>query len=336
MSATGGSAMRAMVITSPGGPEVLGLRERPRPVPRADQVVVRVRATGVNRADLLQRAGKYPAPPGAPEDIPGLEFAGEVADVGEAVQGWRTGDRVFGISGGGTYAEFVAVHAGSLAAIPPTLDWAAAAAVPEAFITAHDALVTQGGLARGESVLVHAVGSGVGLAAVQVARWRGATAYGTTRTPAKLEAARALGMTDGVAVEELPAVVEAVRGWTGGRGLSVVLDLVGGPYVPIGIEALAPLGRLMLVGTVAGTRAELRLDRILGKRLTVRGTVLRARSDDEKAAATAAFVRDLLPAFTAGELRPVVDRVLPLEVAAEAHRLIAADANTGKVVLLVP
>lgn len=329
--------MKAIIITRPGGPEVLELRDVPVPAPHDGEVRVRVRATAVNRADLLQTRGRYPVPPGAPPDIPGLEFAGEIDALGAGVDGWRIGDRVFGIAGGGSYAEYLTVHAGSLAAIPPRLDWHSAAAIPEAFITAHDAMITQADLAPGESVLIHAVGSGVGLAAVQVARWRDARPYGTSRTAAKIDAARAHGLVDGVVVEDdLSAFVDAAREWTDGQGVSVIVDLVGGAYVPAGIEALAVRGRLILVGTVAGNRAELRLDSLLRKRATVRGTVLRARSTAEKAAATAAFVQDLLPAVAAGELRAHVDRVLPLEDAAEAHRIVARNDNVGKLVLDVP
>lgn len=328
--------MLAIVITQPGGPEVLALREVARPVPGPEQVLVRVRASAVNRADLLQRAGRYPAPAGAPPDIPGLEFAGEIEELGPEVPGWRVGDHVFGIASGGTYAELVAVHHGALVRIPANLDWHSAAAVPEAFITAHDALITQAALQPGESVLIHAVGSGVGLAAVQVVTWRGAHAYGTTRTDTKLPPAKQLGMLDGVTVgADLTRIPEAVSRWTDGTGVSVVLDLVGGAYVAAGLEALAPLGRLIVVGTVAGHRAEIRLDRLLRKRATLRGTVLRARTDAEKALATAAFARDLIPAFETGQLTSPVHAVLPLANAAEAHRMVASDVNIGKIVLAV-
>lgn len=314
------------------------LEARDVPVPRCEpgQVLVRVRATAVNRADLLQVAGKYPVPPGAPADIPGLEFAGEIAGVGPGVGGWRAGDRVMGIVGGGAYAEYVAVHQGVLIPIPDNLDFVAAAAFPEAFITAHDALITQGALLPGESVLIHAVGSGVGLAAVQVASWRGAVAFGTTRTADKLGAARRLGMRDGIAVgDDLSAIAVAAREWCGDGGVAVVLDLVGGAYVPAGLEVLGMHGRLILVGTLAGNRADVRLDRILRKRLTVRGTVLRARSDAEKAVATQVFAADLLEPIGDGRLVAPVHQVLPLAAAAEAHAIVAADANTGKVVLAV-
>lgn len=326
--------MRAAIITEPGQP--LELREVPVPVPAPDQVLVRVRATAVNRADLLQVAGRYPAPPGVPANIPGLEFAGEVAQIGSGVRGWSEGDRVFGIVGGASYAEYVVVHAGALAAIPPSLDFETAAAIPEAFITAHDALITQALLQPGESVLVHAVGSGVGLAAVQVTAWRRAKAFGTTRTPGKLAAARRVGMTDGIAVgDDLTVIPAAVQRWCGEPGVAVVLDLVGGAYVAQGIEALATHGRLILVGTIAGNRADLRLDRILRKRLTIRGTVLRARTDDEKAAATAAFVRDIVPALATGAIAAEVHTVFPLTDVNDAHRLVATDGNTGKVVLAI-
>lgn len=328
--------MRAIVISRPGEPEVLELRDVPVPQPGPEQVLVRVRATAVNRADLLQRMGKYPVPRGSPPDIPGLEFAGEIAALGDSVTGWHVGDPVFGIAGGGTYAEYVVVHHGSLATIPSAMDWHEAAAIPEAFITAHDALVTQAALQPGESVLIHAVGSGVGLAAVQIAASRNAAVFGTTRTKAKLEAARAHGLTDGIVIAGDPvALVEATARWTGGHGISVVLDLVGGPYVAAGVASLATLGRLVLVGTVAGHRAEIRLDHLLRKRATLRGTVLRARSDEEKAEATAAFVRDVVPHFANKRLHATVDRILPLNEAAEAHRIMAANANIGKIVLTV-
>ena len=326
--------MQAVVIAQAGGP--LQLRQVPLPVPADDEVLVRVRATAVNRADLLQVAGRYPVPPGAPADIPGLEFAGEVAQCGRTVTRWQVGDRVFGIAGGGTYAEHVAVHAGSIAAIPPGLGWTDAAAVPEAFVTAHDALITQAQLQAGEAVLIHAVASGVGLAAVQVARWRGAEPFGSTRTERKLADARACGMADGIVVaEDMRVLAEAARRWRGDAGFDVVLDLVGGAYVVAGIEALGLRGRLVLVGTIAGSRAEVPLAAVLRKRLTIRGTVLRPRSTAEKAEAMSAFIEDLGPALGAGTVRPSVHCTLPLERAGEAHRIVRANENSGKVVLSV-
>jgi NADPH2:quinone reductase len=218
--------MKAVVITAPGGPEVLDIREVPNPPPANDgQVLVRVHASALNRADILQRQGRYPAPPGFPPDIPGLEFAGEVADVGANVSQWNSGDRVFGITGGGAQAQYLLAPANHLAAIPSNLDWTKAAAVPEVFITAHDALFTQASLQPNETVLIHAAGSGVGTAAIQLATANHATAFGTARSSDKLERAKEFGLANSIAIKRDPLeVVEAVREWTNGRGVDVILD----------------------------------------------------------------------------------------------------------------
>lgn len=326
--------MRAVVIPTP---DTLEIRDVPRPEPGVGQVLVRVRAVGLNRADILQRQGRYPAPPGAPADIPGLEFAGEIAALGDDVHEWRVGQRVFGIVAGGAYAEYLVAHERAIAEIPPTLDWSAAAAVPEAFITAHDALVSQAELRASERVLVHAVGSGVGLAAVQLVRAMGAIPYGTARGAEKIDAARRLGLEDGVVVAggDLTAIAERARAWTGGAGVDVVLDLVGGGYVPASIDALAVRGRLILIGTLAGARAELPLGRVLRSRLTIRGTVLRARPLEEKIAATRAFAREVVPLLERGVVRPVVDSTFPLEEVRAAHARLESNATIGKVVLTV-
>ena len=328
--------MKAVVIPRPGGPEVLELRDVERPTPGSGEVLVRVRATALNRADLMQREGRYPPPPGAPADIPGLEFAGEVAELGPGAREWREGDRVFGITGGGAYAEYLVVHERTLAPIPTTLGWDEAAAVPEAFITAHDALVTQAGVRASERVLVHAVGSGVGLAAVQLARAFGALPFGTSRTGDKIERARELGLEDGVALGREPAALaEAVARWTNRRGVDVVLDLVGGAYVPAGVDALAPRGRLILIGTVAGAQTSLDLRRVLTGRLTIRGTVLRARPLEEKILATRAFAAEVVPLLERRVIRPVIDAAFPLAQIAAAHRHLESNATFGKVVVRV-
>jgi len=327
--------MRAIVIARPGGPEVLESRDVPRPVPERGEALVRVAAAALNRADILQREGRYPAPAGAPADIPGLEFAGEVAATGAGASRWRAGDRVFGLTGGGAYAEFAAVHEDTLARVPDGLDLIAAAAVPEAFITAHDALL-QAGLRAGDVVLIHAVASGVGLAAVQLVRAMGGVPFGTSRHAAKLDAARALGMEGGVAVTAgLAELAPAVTHWTGGRGVDVVLDLLGGPYTAASVEAMAPRGRLMLIGTLAGARADLPLGKVLRGRLTLRGTVLRSRGLEERIAVTRAFERDVVPMLGRGQVRPVVDAVFPLEEARAAHERMSSDAGAGKIVLRV-
>ena len=330
--------MRAIVITKPGGPEVLELRDVPTPEPCPGQVRVRIRASAVNRADLMQVRGMYPAPPDAPQDIPGLELAGEVDAVGEGGTELAKGDRVFGVVGGGAYAESVVVHARTLARIPAELDFVQAAAVPEAFITAYDAMVLQAELAAGDVVLVHAAGSGVGTAALQIARAIGARSIGTVRSEAKLERARALGMNDGVVVvtkDGRPQFAAKVMDLTGGRGADVCLELVGGNYVPESLQALAEKGRLVLVGLLAGIGAEIDLARVLRRRLRMFGTVLRARPLEEKILAAQVLQHRLAPLFASGTLKPIVDRVLPLEKAGEAHAYVAANEGFGKVVLTV-
>jgi len=321
--------MRAIVITRPGGPEVLELRERPAPEPARGEVRVRVRATAVNRADLLQRMGAYPAPPDAPPDIPGMEFAGEIEALGPDTADWQVGERVFGLCGGGAYAEQLVAHGRTLARIPAALSFTEAAAVPEAFITAWDALVTQAGLGAGETVLIHAAGSGVGTAAVQIARAVGARAIGTARTPAKLERLRTMGLDQALAVPDgkFATAVTALG------APDVILELVGGPYLAEDLLCVAPRGRIVLVGLLAGARADLELGRLLHKRLRLFGTVLRARPLEEKIAVTQVFARQVVPLFERGALLPVVDRVLPLSAAAEAHAYVASNQGFGKVVL---
>ena len=326
--------MRAIVIREPGGPDVLELRNVPTPTPQRGEARVRVRATAVNRADLLQRMGAYPAPGDSPRDIPGLELAGEVDAVGEGVTAVKVGDRVFGLAGGGTYAEQVVVHARTLVRMPEGLAFAEAAAIPEAFITAYDAMVVQGRLAAGEAVLIHAAGSGVGTAAVQIARAIGAFAIGTARTASKLDRTRPMGLGEGVVVED-EKFAERVSAITGGRGVEVILDLIGGGYVAEDLACIAPRGRLMLVGLLGGTQADVDLGAVLRKRVEIRGTMLRARPLEEKIDAANVLGRNLAPLFATRQLEPVIDKVLPLARAAEAHAYMATNDGFGKVVLEV-
>ncbi len=327
--------MRAVVIARPGGPEVLEIRDVAQPQVISDQVLILVRASGLNRADLLQREGRYPAPFGAPPDIPGIEFAGEVVATGPLVQMWRPGQRAFGLLTGGAHAEYVVAQERTLAEVPANLGWVEAGSIPEAFMTAHDALL-QAGLRPSETVVIHAVGSGVGIAAVELVRAFGAVPYGTSRTADKLERARGFGMADGIAIgDSLEAIPDAVHRWTEGRGVDVVLDLAGGPYVAASIRSLAPKGRLMCIGTVAGGRAEIELRHVLSRRLTVRGTVFRSRSLEEKIAATRAFDREVVPLFARGVLRAVIDSEFPLERVREAHQRLESNAAFGKVVLRI-
>jgi NADPH:quinone reductase len=304
--------------------------ERPMPEPVADQVLVRVLGAGLNRADLVQRTGGYPAPPGTPADVPGLEIAGTVEAVGDRVIALRPGDAVFGVVGGGGQAQYALTQESHLAPVPPGLDLVAAGGVPEVFITAHDAMFTRCRLSPGERLLVHAVGSGVGTAAVQLARAVGARSVGTARTAAKLERARALGCDRGVLVE---GDWDAARLATETGPADVVLDLVGGPYVELDVAAAAPKGRIVLVGAMGGGQASVSMGGIMGKRLEIHGTMLRGRAGWEKAAATDAFRTQVVPLLAAGTVVPVIDTVLPLADAAEAYELLASDVTFGKVVL---
>src|SRR5689334_24672683 len=270
--------MKAVVITHFGGPEVLEIQDVPKPQPGPEEVLVHVRSTALNRADLLQRQGRYAAPPGATQNIPGLEFAGEVAELGANTQRWHIGDRVMGIIGGGAHAEFVTTHQDAVCAVPPNLEWTGAGAIPEVFITAHDAL-QQAGFKAGDNVLIHAVGSGVGLAATQLVRALGGRAFGTSRTPDKIERAKAFGLEAGFTVPEasalagLPGFAASVttdsaasvtmEASAGGGGFNIVLDLNGGPYFAASLEAMAPRGRIVLIGGVAGGKAEIDLYQIL-------------------------------------------------------------------------
>ena len=325
--------MRAIAITRPGGPEVLTIVDRPLPEPSRGEVRVRVRATAVNRADLLQRMGAYPAPADSPADIPGLEIAGEVDALGPGVERLAIGDRVFGLVGGGGYAEAIVSHERALARIPDGLSFEQAAAIPEAFITAHDAIVGQAGLAAGEPLLIHAVGSGVGTAAVQLGRALGAFVIGTARTEDKLDRARELGLDAGVIAKDgkFAALVHAVDR----AGPAVVLELVGGGYLAEDLRCIRPLGRIVLVGLLAGAKAELDLGLVLRKRVRILGTVLRSRPLEEKLAVTRTFEDQVVPLFARGKLSPVIDTVLDLDQAGEAHARMASNVGFGKIVLRV-
>jgi putative PIG3 family NAD(P)H quinone oxidoreductase len=326
--------MQAVVITKFGGPEVLSIQEAPTPQPEAGQVLVRVHATALNRADLLQRQGKYPAPKGVVQNIPGLEFAGEVAELGQGATYWEKGDRVFGLTPGGAHAEYVVVEEGRLAAIPGGMDWVTAAAIPEVFITAYDSMISQAKMRPGEKVLIHAVGSGVGIAAVQLARAFGGVPYGTSRTPDKIERAKQFGLEAGCVVDDkLSQLEEFTKKVSNGEGFNVVLDLAGGPYVGASIKALAQKGRIMLIATMAGNEIGLQLGQILGKRAQLIGTILRARPVEEIAEVMRAFSEHVVPLFGTGKLRVVIDKTFPLSKIQEAHRYQESNQSFGKLLL---
>lgn len=323
--------MKAVILTGAGGPEVLTIGEVPKPEVKPGHIRVRVRAAGLNRADLLQRRGHYPAPPGWPADIPGLEYAGEV----EAVRGttrWKVGDRVMGLVGGGGQAEMVTVHAEEALAVPEGLSFAEAAAIPEVFLTAWDALVTRGRLKAGERLLIHAVGSGVGTAAAQIARHLGATVLGTSRSADKLARALVYGLDIGIDTSRTPfreALTEPVH---------VVLDSIGGPAFTDNLAVLAPRGRLVMLGYLGGSRATAELGPIVRNRLEIVGTAMRVRTSEERKLLIAEFAERMLPLFDrrieqAAPLRPVLQATYPMERIADAHRLMESNETFGKVVV---
>jgi putative PIG3 family NAD(P)H quinone oxidoreductase len=322
--------MRAIVLESYGGPEVLTVQEVPDPVPGPEEVLVAITGSAVNRADVLQRMGLYPGPPGEHE-IPGLEFAGRVTAVGARVTAWAEGDAVMGIVGGGAYAERLCVHERQVLPVPSELGLADAAAVPEVFLTAYDALVVQGGLTSGRTALVHAGASGVGTASIQLARAIGARIIVTTST-GKVEACRALG-ADLVVDYTRDDFVEAVEAFTGGEGVDVVLDVIGGDYVDRNLRCARVTGRVIQVGLMGSGVANVSVGMLLAKRIQLIGTVLRARPLEAKIAATQRFRSEVLPRFVDGSLRPVIDSRYALAAVADAHRRMEANENVGKLLL---
>lgn len=323
--------MRAIVITTAGGSEVLQLEERETPSPGRSYIRVRVHASAMNRADVSQRRGNYPPPPGYPTDIPGLEYAGEVDAMGDFVTLWKVGDRVMGIVGGGAHAEFVCVHEREAIAIPPDLPFDQAAAIPEAFLTAYDALFNQLEMQVGERLLIHAVGSGVGTAALQLAIIAGLDVIGTSRSADKLTRARELGLEKGVetANEDWPSRVEALSP----KGIHGVLDLVSGPYVAGNLRVVASRGRIVVVGLTAGAQTPIDLGMVLRKRIKILGTVLRSRPIEEKIALARDFADRILPRFNDKTLRPVVDSVISFDEIRKAHDMMEGNATFGKIVL---
>jgi len=318
--------MRAVTFAGQGGNEVVSLADRPDPAPAASEVVVAARFAGLNWADVAQRHGSYPAPPGSPQDIPGLEVAGTVVAVGDAVRTWRTGERVFGIVGGGGLADRVAVHERHLAAIPDSLADDTAAAVPEAYITAHDAVFSQGGLQPGEVLLVTGANGAVGSAGVRLALAAGARVVACVRSAESAHALAAEGAMVVTADQAAERLAEL-------GGADVVLELVGTPYLGLDFAALALKGRIIIVGTPGGADAAVSLRALMSKRATLRGTVLRARPLEEKAAAVQAFARSVVPLLAAGRALPTIDRVFPAAHVTAAFDYLAKPGKTGKILL---
>ncbi len=331
--------MKALHIVS-GNPSYLEVADVAKPTPGEGQALVRIHAAGLNRADLHQLRGNYPAPPGSPPDIPGLEFAGVVESLGPQCSRVAPRERVFGLCGGGAQAQYLAIPEGLLMPVPSNLTDEEAAAVPEAFVTAHDALVTQARMESGERVLVHAAGSGVGLAALQIAAAWNCETFGTSRNQQKLEAVERLGVDSRSRIGHVFGLTpdsfdEEILRLTQGEGVDIILDPVGAAYFERNLRALASRGCLVILSTLGGSTASLPIPVLMAKRLEIIGTMLRNRSVLEKAAATKAFQDEVLPKFIAGELRPIIDKTFPLEKAAEAYDYMAADKNFGKIVLSI-
>lgn len=323
--------MKAVVLREHGGPEVLEIIEVPSPIFGAEEILVSVAATALNRADLLQRMGLYPNPfPQGPE-IPGLEFAGTVTAVGERVTAWKVGDKVMGIVSGGAYAQELVLHERQAMAVPAGMSLHDAAAIPEVFITAWDALVVQGGLTSGRWALVHAGASGVGTAAIQICTAIGARII-VTCSSGKVQSCKDLG-ADVVVDYTSQDFVEQVQHATNGAGADVVLDVIGGDYVERNVAALAVKGRIIQVGVMAGKPVPFNVGALLAKRATITGTVLRARPLEEKIAITQRFIAEMLPLFDTGAMVPVIDSRYELADIAKAHAHMASNANVGKIII---
>ncbi|MDQ3032988.1 MAG: NAD(P)H-quinone oxidoreductase [Myxococcota bacterium] len=325
---------RAVVIERPGEVDVLSLAEREVRAPGPGEILVRVEAAGLNRADVLQRRGRYPAPPGAPPDVPGLEYAGHVESIGAGVLDWQPRERVMGIVAGGGMSTHVVVHAREAMPVPACLSIEEAAAIPEVFLTAWDALFLQAGMRAGQVVLLHAAGSGIGTAAMQLARAVSATPVGTSRSASKLERCAELGLAHAIEVRasgepEFAAELERRTG----RLADVILDTVGAAYLAENVRALAPQGSIVVIGLLGGASATLALGGLLAKRARIQGTVLRARPLEQKAALAQTFAREALPLFESGVLRPVIGEVMPMHAIQDAHRAMETDATFGKIVM---
>ena len=324
--------MICIEISKPGGPDVLRPVERPDPVPAAGEVLIRVAAAGVNRPDVLQRRGAYPPPPGA-SDIPGLEVAGTIEAVGSEVRDWRVGDQVCALVSGGGYATMCVVPAPQCLPVPAKLDVVSSAAIPETFFTVWTNVFERGRLETGETALFHGGSSGIGTTAIQLAVARGAIVFVTAGSDEKCRACQALGAAHAINYHTHD-FVDVVREVTGGRGVDLILDIMGGSYVPRNLAALATDGRLVQIGLLASESTTIDLRRILGRRLTLTGSTLRPRPVEEKGAIAAALRREVWPLLDGGDVKPIVYRTFPLQEAAAAHQMMESSEHIGKLVLV--
>jgi NADPH:quinone reductase len=324
--------MKVVVITSPGVPEVLQVQERPRPRPAPGEVLVQVAAAGINRPDVLQRKGNYPPPPGASPDIPGLEIAGTIVETGEGCRRWKVGDRVCALVTGGGYAEYCAAPEGQCLPVPAGLSFAESASLPETFFTVWSNVFDRGQLKPGQSLLVHGGSSGIGVAAIQLAKVWGASVFVTAGSQEKCAFCESLG-ADKAINYKTEKFRDEIRAATGKRGVDVILDMIGGDYTPDNLDVLAEEGRLVLINTMKGDEVTVRLGMIMRKRLTVTGSALRARDTAFKAAIAVRLEEQVWPWLASGKVKPVIYRTFPLDQAAAAHALMESSAHIGKIVL---
>lgn len=324
--------MKAIVITHPGGPEVLQLTERPKPVITHKEILIKVMAAGINRPDVFQRKGSYPPPATAPADIPGLEVAGTIAEVGEAATRWKPGDKVCALVTGGGYAEYCRAPEGQCLPIPPNLNYAEAASLPETFFTVWSNVFDRGTLKPGESILVHGGSSGIGVAAIQMAKALGSTVYTTAGSDDKCSFCEQLGADKAINYKTAD-FKEEIKALTNGAGVNVILDMIGGDYMPGNIDSLAVEGRLMMINAINGREAQLDLGKVVAKRLIITGSMLRSRETGFKATIAQNLEQKIWPLLLSGEIRPIVYKTFDAGEAAEAHKLMESSVHTGKIVL---
>ena len=324
--------MKAIVITQPGGPEVLQLTDRPKPVIANDEVLIKVMAAGINRPDVFQRKGNYPPPAGAPADIPGLEVAGTVIEVGKAVTRWKPGDRVCALVAGGGYAEYCKAPEGQCLPVPASLSFPEAASLPETFFTVWSNVFDRGSLQPGESLLVHGGSSGIGVAAIQMAKALGSTVYTTAGSDDKCSFCEQLGANKAINYKTAD-FKEGIKALTNGAGVNVILDMIGGDYMPGNIDSLAIEGRLVMINAMDGREVQLDLGKVMAKRLIITGSMLRSRNTAFKAAIAQNLEQKIWPLLSSGKIRPIVYKTFDASEAVEAHKLMESSTHTGKIVL---
>jgi len=324
--------MKAIVITQPGGPEVLQLTDRPKPVIANDEVLIKVMAAGINRPDVFQRKGNYPPPAGAPADIPGLDVAGTVIEVGKAVTRWKPGDRVCALVASGGYAEYCKAPEGQCLPVPASLSFPEAASLPETFFTVWSNVFDRGSLQPGESLLVHGGSSGIGVAAIQMAKALGSTVYTTAGSDDKCSFCEQLGANKAINYKTAD-FKEGIKALTNGAGVNVILDMIGGDYMPGNIDSLAIEGRLVMINAMDGREVQLDLGKVMAKRLIITGSMLRSRDTAFKAAIAQNLEQKTWPLLSSGKIRPIVYKTFDAGEAAEAHKLMESSTHTGKIVL---